>query len=81
MRDSAEDIDDGGNNGMFVLGQNELYISHESVIAMSNEYPKLRVEIIPGANHFVHQDAPNETNALLRNFLGLASNYKVETFE
>lgn len=64
---------------MFILGQREIGISHAACIVMANEYPKLRVEVIPDANHFVHQDAPNATNALIRDFLGPASKYTVET--
>lgn len=68
-----------GFDGMFILGQNDAFISHACCIVMANEYPKLRIEVIPGANHFVHQDAPEATNALLHNFLGPALNYTVET--
>lgn len=70
---------DDGTNGMFILGQRDSYISHAAFILMANEYPKLNVEVIPGANHFVHQDASIATNKLIRNFLGPISNYKVET--
>lgn len=80
VRESTENLDDG-KDGMFILGDKELYVSPIAITRMSNEYPKLRVEVIPGANHFVHQDAPKQTNALLRDFFGSASNYKVETIE
>lgn len=70
---------DDGSDGMFILGQKDAYISHANIILMAKQYPKLRVEVIPGANHFVHQDAPEVTNELLRDFFGPASNYTVET--
>lgn len=70
---------DDGANGMFILGQRDIAISLAACVVMATEYPKLRFEVIPNANHFVHQDAPNATNALIRDFLGPASNYKVET--
>lgn len=60
-----------GSDGMFIMGQKDSYISHAACIIMSNEYPKLRVEVIPNSNHFVHQDAPTATNALIREFLCL----------
>lgn len=58
-----------GSDGMFIMGQLESNISHAACIVMSNDYPKLRVEVIQNANHFVHQDAPLTTNALIREFL------------
>lgn len=69
---------DGSNllcNGMFIMGQRDKYISHAACIVMANEYPQLRVEVIPKANHFVHQNAPDTINALIRSFLGPVSNY------
>lgn len=58
-----------GSDGMFILGQKEPFISHAPCIVLSNDYPKLRVEVIPNANHFVQQDAPSATNTLIREFL------------
>ena len=63
---------------MFILGQRDIAISPAACIVMATEYAKLRFEVIPNANHFVHQDAPKATNALIRDFLGPASNYKIE---
>ncbi|XP_031628443.1 epoxide hydrolase 3-like [Contarinia nasturtii] len=74
-----EERHDDGSKGMFILGQRDPYISHAAIIMMANKYQKLRVEVIPDANHFVHQDASNATNKLIRDFLGPASNYEVET--
>lgn len=65
---------------MFVLGEFEKYISKQSLKAMAETYPKLRVEVVPGAAHFLQQDTPKETNDLLWNFLGSASKYPVEPF-
>lgn len=59
-----------GENGMFVMGQLDKYISQESVILMSQYYPKLRVEVALNANHFLQQDAPQAVNDIIRDFLG-----------
>lgn len=80
---STPSVDDShldGSNGMFVLGEFEKYISKHSLTAMAETYPKLRVEVVPGASHFLQQDTPKETNDLLWDFLGPASKYQVETF-
>lgn len=66
-----------GSDGLYILGQRDRYISHASVIVMANEYPKLKVEVIPNANHFVHQDKPEQINSLIRTFLGTVPNYVV----
>lgn len=58
---------------MFILGQKDTQISHAVFIMVAKEYPKLRVEVIPNANHFVHQDAPFATNKLIREFLSTKS--------
>lgn len=69
---------DNGSDGMFILGQRDAYISLAACIVMANEYPKLTLEVIPNANHFVHQDAPEAINSLIRKFLGSVSNFVVE---
>lgn len=58
---------------MFVLGEFEKYISLESLALTAEEYPKIRVESVKGANHFLQQHAPKQTNDLLRDFLGSAA--------
>lgn len=57
------------------MGQRDKYISHAACIVMANEYPQLRIEVIPNANHFVHQNASVTANALIRSFLGPVSKY------
>lgn len=69
-----------GSDGMFVLGEHEKYISLKSLQLAAKQYPKMRVETVPNANHFLHQDNPKGTNELLWNFIGPASNYPVERF-
>lgn len=69
------EIDDDlhGNNGMFILGGKDPYISQLSLNATAKEYPKMRVIVIPNAGHFLQQDEPKITNKLIREFLGPAS--------
>lgn len=54
---------------MFILGQRDKLISQAACILLTNRFPKLRVEIIPNANHFMHQVAPKATNEMIRHFL------------
>lgn len=77
-KDKVKDTLDG-SDGMFVLGENEEYISLKSLKMAAKRYPKLRVETIPNANHFLQQDHPKDTNELLWNFIGAANNYSVES--
>lgn len=69
------EIDDAldGNNGMFILGGKDPYISQQSLNATAKQYPKMRVMVIPNAGHFLHQDEPKIVNKLIREFLGPAS--------
>lgn len=67
-----------GSDGMYILGQSDRYVSHASVIVMANEYPKMKIEVIPNANHFVHQDKPEQINSLIRTFLGTVPDYVAE---
>lgn len=69
---------DDGSDGLFILGQRDTYVSHAACIVMATEYPKLEIEVIPNANHFVHQDAPEQINSLIRTFLGSPLNYAIE---
>lgn len=69
-----------GSDGMYVLGQYEKYISAGSLDLTAKSYPKIRVEVIAGANHFLQQHAPKATNDLIWDFLGSADNYPVQTF-
>lgn len=67
-----------GDGGLFIMGQRDKYISQASCILMADFYPKLQVEVVPNANHFVQQDAPHQVNKLMKDFLGDASGYAVE---
>lgn len=71
--DDDDDID--GNNGMFILGGKDPYVSQLSLNATAKEYPEMRVMVIPNAGHFLHQDEPEITNNLIRDFLGPASSW------
>lgn len=62
-----------GTDGMYVLGELEEYISKETLDLTVKEYPKIRVEVVKGANHFLQQHAPQAVNNLLRDFLGSAA--------
>lgn len=70
-----------GSDGMYVLGEGEKYISLDSLALTAKQYPKIRVETVPKATHFLQQDAPKATNDLIRNFLGSASNLSVQTLK
>lgn len=62
-----------GSDGMYVLGELEKYISMETLEATAKEYPKIRIEVVPGANHFLQQHTPKAVNSLLQDFLGSAA--------
>lgn len=57
------------SHGLFILGENDLYISKSSGSHLQRQFENLRFEIVADANHFVQQDAPEKTNALMREFL------------
>lgn len=59
-----------GSDGMYVLGEHERYISMESLAITAKEYPKIRVEVVKDANHFVQQHQPHVVNNLIRDFIG-----------
>lgn len=73
-------LENDGSDGLYLLGEGDLYISQQSIEVIRELYPKGRAEVVPGANHFVQQDAPQITNRLLWDFIGAASQYKVEPF-
>lgn len=63
------------------MGQRDYYNSAQVFCTeMAVEYPKLRVEVIPNANHFVQQDKPEAINSLIREFLGSPAKYAIEKF-
>lgn len=55
--------------GLFLLGENDKYISQKTGPQQQLRNGNLRFETVPGANHFVQQDAPEAVNALMRSFL------------
>ena len=55
--------------GLYLQGENDLYISAETGNLLQKEFEKLDVKFVKGANHFVQQDEPEETNRLMREFL------------
>jgi len=55
--------------GLYILGENDIYISKDTGPILQKEFENLQYEVVKGANHFVQQDAPDKTNALLRKFL------------
>lgn len=66
---------------MFVLGQLDRYVSHATCIILANTYPNLKVEMLPNVNHFVQQNSPLKTNALIREFLGDSASYATEVLK
>lgn len=55
--------------GMFILGERDAYIAASTGPILKKRFENLRFEVVPGANHFVQQDAPEKTNQLLWEFL------------
>lgn len=79
-KENVNNLKDDGENGLYILGENDAYISRTSCKVVPELYPKAKVEIVAGANHFVQQVAPKETNKIIRNFIGSSSQYKVQPF-
>ncbi|XP_031616516.1 epoxide hydrolase 4-like [Contarinia nasturtii] len=67
-----------GTDGMFVLGEYERYISMDAIALTAKRYPKIRVEIVKDANHFLQQHQSHAVNELLREFLGSPADCSVE---
>lgn len=76
---SSRKID--GSNGMFVLGEGDKYISRKSLKLASKIYPKMRIETVAKANHFLQHHSAEATNNLIRDFLGPASDFTIQTFK
>ena len=56
--------------GLVLHGANDGCIGAELVPPMAAYFPAgLRIEMIPGAGHFVHQERPDEVNRLVLDFL------------
>lgn len=63
---------------MFVLGEHDKFISPKSLKLASKIYPKMRIEVVANANHFLQHHAAKATNDLIRDFLGPATDFTVE---
>lgn len=61
-------------SGMFAMGQYDEFISKDILALTAKEYPSVRVESVLGANDFLQEYTPKETNDLLRHFFGSAAN-------
>lgn len=55
--------------GLYLLGEDDLYISKATGAALQKFFKNLQYEVVPGTNHFLQQDAPEKTNAIIRKFL------------
>jgi pimeloyl-ACP methyl ester carboxylesterase len=56
--------------GMMLHGANDGCIGTELVDGMAAFFPRgLRVEVVPGTGHFLHQEAPDAVNRLILDFL------------
>ncbi|CRK96598.1 CLUMA_CG009929, isoform A [Clunio marinus] len=55
--------------GLYMLGEFDRFISHDSGILTKELYENLDFKIIKGANHFAQQHKPDETNRLIREFM------------
>ncbi|CAO1378608.1 unnamed protein product [Diamesa tonsa] len=57
------------SRGLFLLGENDYFISKESGPLLQKYFVNLDFKIVEGANHFSQQHKPEETNRLIREFL------------
>ncbi|XP_037027686.1 epoxide hydrolase 4-like [Bradysia coprophila] len=56
-------------SGLYLLGEDDLYISKATGAELQKFFKNLQYEVVPGTNHFLQQDAPEKTNAIIRKFL------------
>lgn len=56
-------------SGLFMLGENDKFISKKSGKIMEKYYDNLEFKVIKGASHFAQQDSPEATNKMMREFL------------
>jgi esterase len=54
---------------LFIRGGNSDYVSDDDEPVIRERFPDARIETIPGANHWVHVDAPGAFVKLIREFL------------
>lgn len=55
--------------GLYLLGENDAYISKETGPLMQKEYNNLSFKIVPGVDHFLQQHNPTLVNRVMREFL------------
>uniref|UniRef100_A0A182YBN1 Apyrase n=1 Tax=Anopheles stephensi TaxID=30069 RepID=A0A182YBN1_ANOST len=55
--------------GLYLLGENDLYISKETGPLMQQEFENLEFRIVPGVDHFLQQHKPDVVNQYMREFL------------
>uniref|UniRef100_A0A182MDM7 AB hydrolase-1 domain-containing protein n=1 Tax=Anopheles culicifacies TaxID=139723 RepID=A0A182MDM7_9DIPT len=55
--------------GLYLLGENDLYISKETGPLMQQEFENLEFRIVPGVDHFLQQHKPELVNQYMREFL------------
>jgi pimeloyl-ACP methyl ester carboxylesterase len=54
---------------LLVWGENDFDLGYDDLVPGTEQYvPRLRVEVVPGAGHFVHEEQPEQVGALLREF-------------
>jgi pimeloyl-ACP methyl ester carboxylesterase len=55
---------------MIMYGRNDGCIGAELIEGMAAHFPRgLKVEVVPDAGHFVHQERPEQVNRLILDFL------------
>ena len=58
-----------GGPTLFVAGGNSDYVQPRDHAVVTALFPKSRIEIIPGAGHWLHAEKPGPFLGLLNNFL------------
>lgn len=56
---------------LFVTGGRSNYVQPEDTPLIQERFPQARLEVIPGAGHWVHVDAPGRLGELVKEFLPL----------
>ncbi|KXJ82329.1 epoxide hydrolase 1 [Aedes albopictus] len=55
--------------GLYLLGENDLFISKATGPLLQKQFNNLEFKIVQGAGHFVQQDKPDLVNQIMREFL------------
>ena len=54
---------------LLLWGENDFDLGYEDLVPGTERYaPRLTVEVVPGAGHFLHEEQPEQINALLHSF-------------